>query len=177
MKGSNMKHSTLTNAIAAFLGNEARTCTRYNGPITSEPEHDTKITYDLVPTKLVVSEFANDTSYNTHFTVRMLELCNETVVPTKEMAMAKISEDDPLFSQFNYSRTEITPTCIQEALQWAGMEPRYSFVLEKLAKIIDGFAAKDRGVTGLGASGKFGNEGVAFFAQLHESVLIIRFEA
>lgn len=172
-----MKHSTLTNAIAAFLGNEARTCTRYNGPITSEPEHDTKIVYDLVPTKLVVSEFSDDSSFSGHFTVRMLELCNETVVPTKEIAMAKIAEDDPLFSQFNFSRTEITKTCLTEALQWAKMEPRYIYVLEKLVKIIDGFAAKDRGVTLLGASGKFGNEAVAFFAQLEESVLIIRFEA
>lgn len=172
-----MKHATLTNAIAAFLGNEARTCTRYNGPITSEPDHNTQITYDLIPTKLVVSEFSSDTSYNSHFTIRMLELCNETVVPTKEIAMAKIAEDDTFFSAFSFSRTEVTETCVTEALAWARMEVRYSYVLGKLVAIMESFAEKGRGPVLVGASRQFGNEAVAFFVQLKESVLIIRFEA
>lgn len=172
-----MKHSNLVNAISAYLGNVTRVCTRYNHPIISEPDHDTQITYDLVSTKLVAAGYLEDTSYCSNFTLRTMELCNETVVATKEVAITKIAHSDELFQKFSFSRDTVLEVDLVEALKWAKLPPQHLHFLQELLKIIDGFAVKDRGPTLIGATRQFGNEAVALFVQLPESTLIIRFEA
>lgn len=166
-----MKYSNLVNALAALVGANARTSTRTNYPYEEEKDHPTEVTFGMTRTEVHVVGYDGG---SIGFTLRAMELSNETIVPTKEKALQMVKEDDPTFKQFFDDTSNSTLLDVSGALDHAGMSNNYFRVLRDIVKAIDGFAVKDRGPTLLGASKQVGNGVVAFFVQLEHSTVILQ---
>ena len=166
-----MNSRNLINALAAMLGTNARGANRKNFPLVEEKDHPTDITFSLARTEVDVSDYDGG---RMSFSLRAIELSNDTVVPTKEKAMQKVSESDPHFQQFFEDESNSTRLDIPRALDHAGMSGNYFRILRDIVTVIDGYALKSRGPTLLGASNQFGNECIAFFVQLENSAVIIQ---
>jgi hypothetical protein len=168
-----MKHSNLVNAIAAVLGTNARESSRKHLPAIEEKEHPTNITFFLKRTEVSVSDYD---SGRMCFKTRMTELGNDTVVPTKEIAMKKVMDSNPHFQQFYGDNSNSTLLDISGALDYAGMSGNYFRILRDFVTVINNYAVMNRGPSLLGASNQFGNEYIAFFVQLEDAAVIIQIE-
>lgn len=166
-----MKYSTLINALAAMVGSNARTSTRTNYPKEEDALGHPGITFDL--TRMEVSATGYDAG-QLGFTLRAMEISNETVVPTKEKALQMVSENDSQFKQFFDDESNSTLLDISGALAYAGMSNNYFRVLRDVHTIVESYSDKHRGPTLLGATKQLVDGCVAFFVQLENSAVIIQ---
>lgn len=166
-----MKYAKPVNVIACCASDDARVFTRYNKKPADQWQD--RILYKTLTSKMVVADYKGT---DVNFTIRTMQVAEETTVPTPRFAINMLLSGDSSIKEFGLDETQMQLADYAEACNYAGMAvDKYVPVVQDIASIIKMYAT-DGGVGNMliFATNTFAYECVGLIIQLENEVLVVQ---